>query len=189
MIFISLNTASAITGLSKRTLWRRIGDGTLRTEEAGAPGEQTRVAMDDLEALSRFHLDRADRDLLAWADAGNPEAECELALLFLAEGLAAEAVTWLEKAARRLYPEAMHWLGRCHLAGNGVPANEAEGTAWIAKAARHGHLTAQHLLRYLQDPARPALAPAALEAALDDIERRLVFDALNETASGSGKQL
>lgn len=32
MDFINLNTAISLTGLSKRTLWRRIADGALRTE-------------------------------------------------------------------------------------------------------------------------------------------------------------
>lgn len=38
------------------------------------------------------------------------------------------------------------------------------------------------MVQYLYDSARPVLAPADLDAALDVIERRMVLDALNATA-------
>ncbi len=43
MSFISLNTASSITGLSRRTLWRRIADGIVRPEEGGGEYTQERA--------------------------------------------------------------------------------------------------------------------------------------------------
>lgn len=104
------------------------------------------------------------------------------ALLFLGQGRPAEAVNWLNKAAQHLHPEAMQWLGRCHIAGTGVAADEAAGIDWIAQAARRGHVTAAHMLRYLEDPARPALDGAALAAMLDGIERKVVLQALDDTA-------
>ena len=44
MAYVALNTAVSITGLSKRTLWRRIADGQLRVHGiASGAGEHTRV--------------------------------------------------------------------------------------------------------------------------------------------------
>lgn len=80
----------------------------------------------------------------------------------------------------------MHWLGRCHIAGNGVPADEKTGADWIAKAASRGHSTASHMVRYLESPDRPH-DPAAVEAALDAIERRVILAVLDETANPSLK--
>lgn len=38
MVSITLNTAMSLTGLSKRTLWRRIADGQLRVHDASSGG-------------------------------------------------------------------------------------------------------------------------------------------------------
>ena len=155
---ISLNTVSSLSGLSKRTLWRRVADGLLRTQTLGA-GERTLVALDDALALSRLRLEPDDRELIREADAGNAEAQCDFALLFLAQNLPEEAVRWLEAAAHQNCPEAMHWLGRCHIAGTGVPADEKAGMEWIARAASRGHATAPHMIQYLTKPARPPPPP------------------------------
>lgn len=179
MDYISLNTAASLSGLSKRTLWRRVAEGQLRTVATGT-GERTVVSLDDVLALCRLRLDPEDRALVVAADASDPEAQCDLALLFLSQGFAADAVPWLEAAARQYHPEAMHWLGRCYIAGKGVPADEKTGAAWITKAASRGHSTASHMVRYLESPNRPR-DPAEVEAALDAMERRVVIAVLNQT--------
>ena len=183
MDYISLNTAISITGLSKRTLWRRIAEGVLRTDPAVEPGERTRVAVDDVAPLARLSLTPALRELAIAADGGLAEAQCDLGLTFLAEGLDAEGAAWLALAANQAHLDAMHWLGRCLIAGRGVVADEKGGVDWIARAANYGHVSARAMVQYLYDPARPALGPAELEAALDAIERRVVFEAL-EAAGG-----
>lgn len=182
MPFISLNTAISLTGLSRRTLWRRIADGSLRTRDGGEPGERTQVAVADVLALARLRLAAEDEALVIDADAGDPAAQCDLALLFLEQDMADEAVRWLERAAQRRYPEAMLWLGRCAIAGRGLAADARAGIGWIGRAAERGHLIAEGLLRHLDDPARPPLSPAALDAELDAIEREAVLQALAETA-------
>ena len=182
MAYITLSTAVSITGLSKRTLWRRVADGQLRAQDNAEPGEHTRVLVDDVMAISPLKLETEDRKLIADADAGHAESQCDLALLFLMQNLPTEAVRWLTLAAKQTYPEAMHQLGRCYIAGNGVEANEALGIDWISRAAAFGHSTARHMVNYLMDPARERLAPTALDDRLDAIERKVVFAALRETA-------
>lgn len=182
MEFVTLHTATSITGLSKRTLWRRIAAGAVRTEDASEPGERTGIAVDDVLSLSQLRLEPDDRQLILDADAGAAEAQCDLALLFLGQNRAVEAVRWLERAANQSYPDAMHWLGRCFIAGNGVLADERQGVEWITRAANYGHVTAQHMVRYLYDPNRPRLGPEQLEAALDTIEQKVVLPVLQDTA-------
>lgn len=183
MAYITLNTAVSISGLSKRTLWRRIADGQLRVlDVATGAGEHTRVRLDDVVALSTLGLEADDRALIAEADGGSAEARCDLALLLLVRNLPVEAVRWFALAAKQNYPEAMHQLGRCYIAGRGVAANEALGVEWISRAAALGHSTARPMTRYLMDPTRPSLDAAALEARLDAIEREHVLAVLRETA-------
>lgn len=183
MAYITLNTAASVSGLSKRTLWRRIADKQLRTQGGGDPGEHTRVAVSDVLALSRLHLESEDTDLIVRADGGDVEAQCDLGLLFISHKQPAEAVRWLAQAANKLYPEAMYQLGRCYVEGTGAVADERIGVGWIARAAGFGHIAARQLMRYLEDPARPPLPVAALAAELDAIERRLVLGVLNQSAN------
>ena len=181
---ISLNTVSSLSGLSKRTLWRRVADGLLRTQTLGA-GERTLVALDDALALSRLRLEPDDRELIREADAGNAEAQCDFALLFLAQNLPEEAVRWLEAAAHQNCPEAMHWLGRCHIAGPGGPADKTGGLGWPARAPPRAPPPAPHTTPPppKPHPPPPPRDPAALEAALDAIDREIVLRVLNETAN------
>lgn len=183
MSFVSLATAASLTGLSRRTLWRRIGDGSLRTLRGGTPGEKTRLRLDDVLALADIAPGAEDHEVILAADRGEAEGMCDLALLLLAADRAEEAVAWLRRAADKFYPEAMHWLGRCHLAGLGVAADAALGRHWLARAADHGHVGARHLLGVLNEAAADeAEAPAQREAALDAAERALVMRVLEETA-------
>ena len=176
--FISLNTAIAITGLSKRTLRRRAAEGVLRTDEGTSRGERARVALEDVVPLARLHLKTEDLELIADADAGSAEAQCDLGLLLLEEGLREDAVPWFSAAASQNHLEGMHWLGRCYIAGIGVPADENRGIDWIARAASYGHVTAKRMVQYLYDPSRPQLTSAALEAELDAIEQEVVLSVL-----------
>lgn len=182
MPYVTLSSAILITGLSKRTLWRRISDGSLRAS-GGEPGERTRVDLDDVLALSSLQLNDDERALIVAADAGKAEAECDLGLLLLVGGgRSSNGVAWLDKAARQFYPEAMYWLGRCLIAGRGVEEDVAAGVGWIEKAADHGHVIAVRLAGYLDEVTHSSLSGVALDAALDMIEREVVLKALVETA-------
>lgn len=180
MAYITLSTAVSITGLSKRTLWRRIAEGLLQAQAGADQGEQARVWVEDVMRLARLQLEPDDRALIVEADQGVAEAQCDLGLLCLMQNQPAEAVHWLNLAAQQQYPEAMLQLGRCHLAGVGVAVNEAAGMEWISRAAALGHAIAKPLARYLMDPDRPALPPAELEAQLEAIEQRVVAAAVGE---------
>ncbi|SEQ34631.1 Sel1 repeat-containing protein [Ectothiorhodospira magna] len=53
------------------------------------------------------------------------------------------ALHWLQAAADQHYPDAMHWLGRCHISGEGVPKDEMLGLSWLQRAAALGHVISQ----------------------------------------------
>lgn len=182
MTYITLGMAVALTGLSKRTLWRRIADGQLHVQGNADQGEHARVPLEEILSLSRLSLEADDQALIMLADMGEAEAQCDLALLFLTQKQPGEAVHWLTLSAKQHYPEALHQLGRCYIAGNGVEADETKGVELIARAAALGHGTAKHMAAYLLDPTREALSPAALESRLDMIERNVVVGMLRETA-------
>lgn len=182
MATITLSTAASLTGLSKRTLWRRVTDGLLHLQGDANQGEHARVPLAEILPLSRLQLEPEDFDLLLEADAGRAEAQCDLALEFVIQKMPAEAMQWFKTAARQHYPEALYQLGRCHIAGTGVEPNEAQGIALITQAASLGHSTATNLVHYLTDPTRPRLPAAELEAKLDAIEQKVVLSVLHETA-------
>ncbi len=83
--FVSLFAAESITGLSRRTLRRRVADGVLHTETAQVdPGDAARVDVDEVIALAAMRLEPDDRALILEADKGVAEAQCDLALLLFA---------------------------------------------------------------------------------------------------------
>ncbi|NEX16516.1 MAG: hypothetical protein C1943_07790 [Halochromatium sp.] len=187
MASICLDTATSITGLTKRTLWRRIRNGTLKTVNTHRPGEKTRVRFDDVLALSRLTLEPEDTEMILAADGGEAEAQCELGLLLWSISHGKDACYWLTLAAKQFHPNAMCYLGRGHLCGEFGMPDEDSGTLWLSQAAVKGHAIAQHLLRFLQSPQSQPLREGAdtntLSKALDTIERRVILEALRDSVS------
>ncbi len=133
MELVSLSTATILTGLSKRTLWRRISSGELPRQDAGGK------AMIDVASIADSFIVAAEVELVLQADRGSAEACNDLALVFLEARRDAEAVYWLRRASAAEHPDAMHWLGRCYIEGRGVPKDVDLGTMWLAKSASQGH--------------------------------------------------
>jgi len=139
MQLISLGAAVSISGWSERTLWRRINDGSLRRGADDDRG-RTLVSLDDvLSTTKNLQVEPEDFDLIKRADAGNADSQNDLALLLLAQGRPEGAVYWFNLAANQNHADAMNWLGRCYVEGNGVAKDENLGVMWIAKAAALGH--------------------------------------------------
>ena len=51
---VAISTAVVLTGLSKRTLWRRIADGLLRKIATDRPEEESRLVVEDLLQLGKL---------------------------------------------------------------------------------------------------------------------------------------
>jgi TPR repeat protein len=148
---ISLATAITLTGWSKRTLWRRIADGRLARIDDSAHDDKAKIHLDAIKPHICIPLAPEDCYLVEKADAGNVEAQTDLALIFLSNDKSESAVYWLKLAAKQNERGAMHLLGRCYIDGNGLPKNQNLGIMWIAKAAAHGHVISQGQIRAICD--------------------------------------
>ncbi|WP_426115272.1 tetratricopeptide repeat protein [Massilia sp. PWRC2] len=146
---INLATAATLTNWSKRTLWRRISDGTLsRTgDDSMADDKKTKIDLDTIMSHICIPIESGDLELIESADAGDAKAQTDLAVLFLSYGKWESAIYWLELATKQNYSGSMYWLGRCHIDGNGAIADENLGVMWIAKAASLGHIVSTALMK------------------------------------------
>jgi TPR repeat protein len=148
---ISLAAAITLTEWSERTLRRKLAEGSVsRALENGNNGK-TLIHFDSIKPHICILLHPEDLPILVKADEGDVEAQTEMALLFLSNDKPKGAIDWLQLAARQDYAEAMHWLGRCHIEGNGVPRNENLGMMWLSKAAAHGHAISQGQMQAMRD--------------------------------------
>ena len=139
MHYVSLQAAATLTGWSERTLRRRIADGTLKCAEGDEARYKTMISFDSIKNDICIALDPDVIELIKSADSGDANAQNDLAVLFLENNQPKSAVFWLELAAKQDLADAMHWLGRCYLEGNGLTKDNNLALMWIAKAASLGH--------------------------------------------------
>lgn len=145
---ISLSTAATLTEWSKRTLWRRISDGTLSrySNNEILDDKKTKIDFQAIKEHICIPLQSEDLALIEKADAGEGEAQTDLAILFLSNDKTESALFWLELSVKQNCANGMYWLGRCYIDGTGVTANENLGVMWIAKAASMGHVISKVLM-------------------------------------------
>ena len=135
---ISLDAAIIVTGVSKRTLWRRVTSGQITRQGSDARG-RAMLTWADLIPMLCISVDPDDYPLFLDADAGNADAQNDLATIFLEADRPDIALQWLQMAVEQGHADAMHNLAMLHFEGVGVPRNETVGVMWLAKAASHGH--------------------------------------------------
>lgn len=148
MTLISLPAAITLTARSERTLWRMFADGSAAREVVNGK------AMFSLESIKPFlciPIDAEDLLLVEEADKGDAEAQTDLALIFLSNRKFKEAIFWLELAAEQGYADAMNWLGRCYIHGDGIEKNENVGMMWLAKAAANGHAISKAQMKTIRN--------------------------------------
>lgn len=148
MKLISLAAAITLTAWSERTFWRRFADGVMTRETENG---RSMINFDLIKPHICMPLEPDDLAVLESADAGDAEAQNELALIFLSNGKPKSAIYWLETAAKQNDANAMYLLGRCYTDGNGLAKNENLGIMWIAKAAAHCHVISQGQIHAMCD--------------------------------------
>jgi TPR repeat protein len=101
--------------------------------------------------LPHFCVPFSDEDLevLTAAVEGDAASQTDVALILLAAGKATNAIYWLNLAAQQNFADAMHFLGRCFIDGNGVDRDKQTGIALITKAATQGHVISRAQLKDL----------------------------------------
>ena len=140
MQVISLVSASRLTGRSERTLWRWIAEGSLLRAPDNIVLGKAMVQLESVKPFMSIPISTEDLSLITSADAGDPAAQNELAMLLLMNNSKEQAIFWLEKSAKQNYPDAMHWLGRVYIDATGEDKNENLGMMWLANAASLGHV-------------------------------------------------
>lgn len=152
---ISLDAAEVMTGISRRTLWRRVAEGVLVSTEKDARG-RTMLALEGLlepmQDCTGLVFSAQDLAVLCQADAGNDQAQADVGALLYAASAAskapppppshAAALYWLRLAAEQGNCDAMHWLSTAAAQTHTEKGNH-EALMWLAKAAAHGHKIAQ----------------------------------------------
>ncbi len=140
-MLVSVATAALLAGVHPRTVRRWSAAGTIGPIDHAEL--RARVPLDDrLLRLLTIALDADDVHRLRAADAGDPDAANDVALLLLAAGRQAQALPWLEAAAAGGCTDAMHWLGR-----RAIDAGDQRGgIAWLSRSASAGHRVSAELL-------------------------------------------
>ena len=151
MELISIASAITLTEWSESTFKRRIAEGVLKREFESGPSGRAMVSFEAIKPHICIALEDEDISLIKDADGGDAEAQNDLALLFLSNKKPRSAIYWFELAAKQEYSDAMHWLGRCHIDGNGVLQDENLGIMWLAKAAAQGHAISQAQMQAMRD--------------------------------------
>lgn len=146
---ISLDAAVIVTGISKRTLWRRLTEGRIARHANDGRG-RAMLALEDIASMFCVPVNPEDYELFTDADAGNAEAQNDLAQLFLEADRPDIALHWLQLAADQEHPDAMQNLAKLYIKGIGLPKNESLGLMWLAKAASFGHTIASQQLMTLK---------------------------------------
>ncbi|CDS48030.1 hypothetical protein [Polaromonas sp. CG9_12] len=139
---ISVDASIVITERSRRTWWRRISEGAVRRVDDDGRG-RAMLSWDDVSSHICIPMTPEDLAFVLRADEGDAEAQTDIGQLFSIAGKYEAALYWLQQAAQQEHPDAMQWLGRCYLSGEGVPKDDNLGIMWIAKAASHGHVIAK----------------------------------------------
>ncbi|MEM7172818.1 MAG: tetratricopeptide repeat protein [Pseudomonadota bacterium] len=104
------------------------------------------------------------------AEAGDPEAQFDLGVLYLrGDGVEQDAATgaaWLQKAADQGFANAQMNLGLMYQKGDGVPQDDAQAARLFEAAAAQGHAQAQNALGILFARGQGVLPDPAQAAAL-----------------------
>src|ERR1035437_1353811 len=146
MAHISLSAAITLTEWIERTFYRKFADGSMsRVTDSGKVMIPLNLIMPHL----CLPLESEDVDVIEHADAGDAEAQNEVALIFLSNDKPKSAIYWLELAAKQNFADSMCLLSQCYMEGNGVPKDKNFGIMWLAKAAAFGHIIAQRQMQAL----------------------------------------
>jgi TPR repeat protein len=140
---ISFHAAITLTDMSESTFRRKMRTGLIKEKQKNDETGRSMIEIDSIRRYINAGLEREDWQLMEQADAGDADAQTDIALLFQDGGKHHSAVFWLKSAMKKGNCEAMHWMGRCYMEGRGVARNEDMGIMLIAKSAALGHAISQ----------------------------------------------
>lgn len=150
---VSVDAAAAVMGVSKRTLWRWLSNGSLQRQGVD---ERGRIMLAFADVAPKLCVTFAggsgdDLALLVAADRGDGEAQNELALLCLEQQRPDIALYWFQLAADQGHADAMYYMSKLYQQGQGVERCERTAMLWRVKAADAGHVIAQAQMTAITD--------------------------------------
>jgi TPR repeat protein len=149
---ISLEAAIAMTGVSKRTLWRRVSSGSIKKIGKDSRG-RAMLCLADVSASIPISMSKEDREILLKADSGEAEAQNDAGAMFYIVRCFDAAAYWFIQAATQQNPDAMQWLGQCHASGHGVSQDSNLAIMWLAKSAALGNFIARQQIQFMIEKA------------------------------------
>ncbi len=108
------------------------------------------LTLADIVPMLCVPIESEDYVLLADADAGNADAQNDLAQLLLDANRSDIALHWMRLAVNQEHADAMHNLATLYSKGIGLEKDGTKGLMWLAKAASHGHLIAKQQVAALR---------------------------------------
>lgn len=148
--FLSLAAAITLTEFSESTFRRRFLDGSISREILTGSGKSM-IYFESIRPYVKISLTEEDLITIENADAGDSNAQDEVGILFLENNKAKSAIYWFEAAAKNGNSDAMHWLARCYLSGNGTFKDENVGMMWLSKSAAGGHPISMAQMQAIRD--------------------------------------
>ncbi|MDQ8035054.1 MAG: hypothetical protein REJ50_23840 [Bordetella sp.] len=145
---ISVDTAVLVTGISKRTLWRRIAQGQLVKLGEDTRG-RARVCIKELAQLSRAFWSPDEVAMFVDADAGDAMAKADLGAALYLQSRLRDAFRLFLDAAEAGSADAAHWLASCYSHGHGTARDDEAALFWLERAALRRHPIAREQLRQL----------------------------------------
>jgi TPR repeat protein len=110
------------------------------------------------EAIAKGDFSTALRELITFAEKGEPKAQFAIGVLYDAgQGIAKDqaiAAKWHLRAARQNYALAQLCLGSLYQSGQGLERNSAEAISWYKAAAAQGEMNAFFCLGGLYETGR-----------------------------------
>lgn len=151
---ISIDTVVILTNISKRTIWRRLNDRKIIRTGTDTRG-RTMLDLNDIISMLPFSISEDDYELLTGVDNSDPNAQNDLAQLFMECNKFESAHYWFRQAADQQHADAMQNLSTLYHKGLGIEKNKSEALTWLLKAATQGHIIAKEQLKAFLNPNTP----------------------------------
>ena len=139
--YISVKTYASLGNLSERSVRRYVAMNVI-DYISDAVKNRTLIALSEVLKNCPITLSNDDISLIIQADAGDANAQNDLALLFLAGSEPSIAIYWLTLSAKQNHSDAMQLLGACYATGTGLGQDKNKAMTWISKAATLGSVLA-----------------------------------------------
>jgi len=139
-----------ITSLASRIV--KDGDMEPSRPKPKSINKDTRKKSEDgINPISQLLVKLDPKNLMYQAESGDPEAQCNLAMMLQSEGDFEQATVWYRRAAQQGIVQAQFNLGVLLQNGAGTDQDFVEAVKWYEEAAKQGYLNAIYNLAFMRE--------------------------------------